>query len=83
MCRHRTQLPEHSGALRPADSPHNPEQDSSTPPAAITPSRAKLHPDIIIPGSIRSFCSPGTMDSSGVMVLKLSQELWSSGVDLS
>lgn len=33
--------------------------------------------------SIRSFCSPGTMDSSGVMVLKLSQELWSSGVDLS
>ena len=33
--------------------------------------------------SIRSFCSPGTIDSSGVMVLKLSQELWSSGVDLS
>lgn len=33
--------------------------------------------------SNRSFCSPGTMDSSGVMVLKLSHELWSSGVDLS
>lgn len=33
--------------------------------------------------SMRSFCSPGTMDSSGVMVLKPSQELWISGVDLS
>ena len=44
---------------------------------------AEEESQFLLCSSIRSFCSPGTMDSSGVMVLKLSQELWSSGVDLS
>lgn len=44
---------------------------------------AEEESQFLLCSSIRSFCSPGTMDSSGVMVLKLSQELCSSGVDLS
>ncbi|KAG7245126.1 hypothetical protein INR49_023692, partial [Caranx melampygus] len=40
---------------------------------------AEEESQFLLCSSIRSFCSPGTMDSSGVMVLKLSQELWSSG----
>lgn len=38
---------------------------------------------VLLCNSRRSFCSPGTIDSSGVIVLKVSQELWSSGLDLS
>lgn len=44
---------------------------------------AEEESQFLLCSSIRSFCSPGTMDSSGVMFLKLSQELWSSGFDLS
>lgn len=44
---------------------------------------AEEESQFLLCSSIRSFCSPGTMDSSGVMFLKLSQELWSSGFALS
>lgn len=44
---------------------------------------AEEESQFLLCSSMRSFCSPGTMDSSGVMFLKLSQELWPSGFDLS
>lgn len=65
---------------RAAEPPHTSVWKSPSDESGVL---AEEESQFLLCSSIRSFCSPGTMDSSGVMFLKLSQELWSSGFDLS